>query len=440
MVLWLLSIIIVLLIFGSWTLTISVFIALIPFVATKLYSPIIRPKFSVIFLGGDNLSWSLVILTLWITALALISRTYIRHHYTEYMSFIRLVVALAIILVGSFTVTNLLSFYFLFEAALIPIMIIIIVWGRSPERLQAGLYIIIYTVSASLPLLISLLYIYFKHGSLFIYFPVEDISPVIILIISIAMLVKFPLYGVHLWLPKAHVEAPVGGSILLAAILLKLGPYGIVRLITFFPNYYVLSPLLTSWGLLRALVAAMICIRQLDIKALVAYASISHIGLVLAGLIRYTNGGMAGARIILIGHGLASSGLFALVWFVYEWTKSRSLLVNRGLHHVAPGLSLFWFLLVAANIGVPPRLNIAGELYIFAGLVAVADEPPIIYGILILYSLLTMAYRLALYTGVNHGEVSPHVNYIWQRPIYFTIRFLHVVPLVLSFFILSVFL
>lgn len=418
----------------------SVLIALIPLVVTKLYSPILRPKFSVFSVGGDNLSWSLVLLTLWITALALISRIYIRHHYTEYTSFIRLVIALAIILVGSFTVTNFLSFYFLFEAALIPIMIIIIVWGRSPERLQAGLYIIIYTVSASLPLLISLLYIYFKTGSLFIYFPAAGISPVVIFIMSMAMLVKFPLYGVHLWLPKAHVEAPVGGSILLAAILLKLGPYGIIRLMTFLPGYHVLSPFLTTWGLMRALVAALICIRQLDMKALVAYASISHIGLVLAGLIRYTSGGFAGARIILIGHGLASSGLFALVWFVYEWTKSRSLLVNRGLQHVAPGLSFFWFLLVAANIGVPPRLNIAGELYIFAGLVAVAGEPPIIYGILTIYSILTMVYRLALYTGLNHGEVSPHVNYIWQRPIYFTIRFLHIMPLVLSFFILSLFL
>lgn len=425
-------------ILGSWTLTMRVMLALVFIISLNLYSPILSTKYSLYFVGGDNLSWSLVILTIWISALALIRRTYIRHVYREYKSFLRLVIRLAIVLTLAFTVTNFMLFYILFEAALIPITIIIIVWGRRPERIQAGLYLVIYTVTASLPLLISLLYIYYVKGTIFFYFQVGEVPPIMLFIIRLAFLVKFPLYGIHLWLPKAHVEAPVGGSILLAALLLKLGPYGIIRLIGFVSNYFTLSSIFMTWGLVRGLAASIIRVRQLDMKALVAYASIRHIGLVLAGIMSYTRVGYSGAVIILLGHGLARSGLFALVWFVYEWTKSRSLVVNRGLHHVAPGLSLFWFLLVATNIGVPPSLNMVGEVNIFAGLVAVAGDLPLIYGLLILFSALTMLYRLTLYTGLNHGEVSPHVNFLWQRPIYFTIRFFHVAPLTIIFFIIPV--
>jgi len=428
-----LIILIVLTLLGSWTLTMVTMFALIPFMATKLYSSILSPKFALYFQGGDNLSWGLVLLTLWVGALALMSRTYIRHMYREYTTFLRLMLILFIVLYLAFTVTNLLVFYILFEAALIPIMIIIVVWGRRPERIQAGLYIIIYTVSASLPLLVSLLIVHYTKGTLFIYFSVGEMPPLLLFVMSIAFLVKFPVYGLHLWLPKAHVEAPVGGSMILAGLLLKLGPYGIIRLIRMFYNYHLLSPLFISWGLLRRVSAAIVCLRQIDIKALVAYASIRHMGMVLAGMITYTSTGYSGAVFILVGHGLASSGLFALVWFVYEWTKSRSLLVNRGLHHVAPALSLFWFLMIAANIGVPPSLTIAAEVHLFAGLAAIAGEPPITYGILVVYSVLTIGYSLNLFTSLNHGEVSPHVNFLWQRPIYYSISLLHLAPLVLRF-------
>lgn len=130
--------------------------------------------------------------------MALIRRTYIRHTYNGYQSFLRLIIALAFILILAFTVTNFLRFYFLFEGALIPIILIIIIWGRRPERLQAGVYIIIYTVTASLPLLILLLYTFYTHNSLFFYFPYNSMPPLILFIMRVAMLVKFPLYGVHL--------------------------------------------------------------------------------------------------------------------------------------------------------------------------------------------------------------------------------------------------
>lgn len=434
-------IILVLLFIDHWVLTISFMLGSIPILATILYKPIISPTFLSLILITDKLRVTLVMLTFWVCGLALVSRTYILHAGYKARLYLRLVIRLWIILTLAFLVSSLLTFYILFEAALIPILIIIILWGRRPERLYAGIYIIIYTISASLPLLFLLLLLKKDHGRLFYIREYPSIGASTLFFISLAFLVKFPIYGVHTWLPKAHVEAPVGGSILLAGVLLKLGPYGIMRFIIIFPAYGELIPLFTTWGILGRLAAGIICIRQTDIKSLVAYASVSHIGLVLAALITYTNLGWWGARLILIGHGLARSGLFALVGAVYEWTHSRSLIVNRGLIHIAPGLGFFFFLLVAFNIGVPPSLNIGAEVFIIRSLVVVEDpEVPIIYVILILFSVVSILYRLALYTSLYHGEVSPSFNYFWTRPIYYTIRLLHIIPLVIGFFVIPVFL
>lgn len=187
-----------------WPIVLVITFTSIPFLATILYKPILSPIFISQNLAYDSLRRRLILLTRWIIGLALAIRTYTLHQKLRRGLFLKSSIILGITLILSFYVTNMARFYFLFEATLLPILILILGWGASPERLQAGLYIIIYTVSASLPLLIGLLYVINSESSLFIFGIKRNISSDSLLIIRLAFLVKFPLYGLHLWLPKVR--------------------------------------------------------------------------------------------------------------------------------------------------------------------------------------------------------------------------------------------
>ena len=207
--------------------------------------------------------------------------------------------------------------------------------------MQAGLYILLYTLFVSLPIIISIFYLYFKVGSIIFGFIIMEFSLYIFLCIRLVFFIKFPIFLVHLWLPKAHVESPVSGSMVLAGVILKLGGYGLVRLLGIRGGRVINYGLyFLRLGLIGGVYISLICLRQFDIKSLVAYSSVAHIGLVISGILIINLSGIIGSLILILAHGLCSSGLFCLTNIVYERTSSRSLFINKGIINIIPFLSL----------------------------------------------------------------------------------------------------
>lgn len=268
------------------------------------------------------------------------SKVYLLKNYDFLFSFT--VLLLLISLFCAFSSLNFFVFYLFFEIRLIPTLFLILGWGYQPERIQAGVYLLFYTILASLPIIVSLFFVYVNFLTLSLTLFVFNLSGFFfIILIIIVFLVKVPMFLVHLWLPKAHVEAPVAGSMILAGVILKLGGYGILRLIYLFKSsIFSFGYLFVVLSLLGGVIVSLICLRQRDIKSLIAYSSVAHIGLILGGSFTQTYYGLIGSLVIMVSHGLCSSGLFCLANISYERCLSRSLYLNKGLLRVIPSLSL----------------------------------------------------------------------------------------------------
>ena len=354
-------------------------------------------NYTFMFESYDLLRKSLVLLSIWLIMLMIIAQKRVNYKRLLLINMIVLLVRLVL----TFNTTNIIIFYFFFEWSLIPIFFIIIGWGYQPERLKASLSLFFYTLFASLPLLISIVIIINWSGSVKLRIIITQGMPNFLWTITVlAFLVKFPMYFVHLWLPKAHVEAPVSGSIILAGVLLKLGGYGIIRLIRV-TNIRIISSQIIALALIGGGILGVLCIVQRDIKVVIAYSSVVHIALVIAGRLRLTKWGFEGVLIIILAHGVCSSGIFAAANMIYERRHSRRFFFNSGLLNRRAIFRIVWFVLIVANFGGPFTYNLLGEILLILNLSSLAINS---LSVVLFLSFFSAAYRLILYRSTNQGQ------------------------------------
>jgi len=246
-------------------------------------------------------------------------------------------------LVLRFRVKRVFEYYYFFEVVLLPIFLLIIGWGYQPERIRASLYMLFYTLTASLPLLLVVLSLGLVNGRTRIVYSgliAGECGPLITLCLVMAFIVKFPIYGAHLWLPKAHVEAPVSGSMILAGVLLKLGGYGV----------FIISGLISIGGVTNGLarvsligsrIVAVEILRSRDIKVAIAYSSVVHMSIIIAVLLRVGFLGVLGGVWIIVAHGLTSSGIFRGANMMYERRHSRGIRANKGVLSYFPRMTSY---------------------------------------------------------------------------------------------------
>ena len=323
-------------------------------------------------LGLDGISLFFIILTTFLTPLCMLISWYsIKYKMKEFLIMLLLT---ELLLINVFAVCDLFFFYIFFESILIPMFIIIGIWGSRQRKIHAAYQFFFYTLFGSILMLLGIIFIYLHTGTTDIQLLVQsELSHYRQIILWLAFFasfaVKIPMLPVHIWLPEAHVEAPTAGSVILAGVLLKLGTYGIVRfMIPLFP-YAMLyfTPLVYTICIISIIYASATTIRQIDLKKIIAYSSVVHMNFALLGLFTNTSYGIEGSLYFMLGHGIVSSGLFLCIGVLYDRYHTRNILYYGGLIQTMPIFSVFFLIFTLANLGLPGMVNFVGEFLVLIG-------------------------------------------------------------------------
>lgn len=367
------------------------------------------PQFSVFYhLGVDGISVLFLLLNAFITVLVVIAGwSVIQSRVAQYMASFLIMSGL---LNGVFSALDGLLFYVFFEATLIPMFVIIGIWG-GPNRVYAALKFFLYTLFGSLLMLVALLYLYNKSGGSFAILdwwklPLPlGMQMLLFFGLLFAFAVKVPMWPVHTWLPDAHTEAPTGGSVVLAAIMLKLGAYGLVRFtLPILPDASrQLAWLMIALSLIAVVYIGLVALVQTDMKRLIAYSSISHMGFVTLGLFIFNAYGVEGALLQMISHGFISAAMFLCVGVMYDRMHSRNIADYGGVVNTMPRFAALMMLFAMANCGLPATSGFVGEFMVIMGAmkanfwIAFAAATMLVFG---------AAYTLWMYKRVIFGAVA----------------------------------
>jgi NADH-quinone oxidoreductase subunit M len=369
-------------------------------------------------IGLDGMSLVLVVLTTLLMAISIpASFSYIKKREKEFYFFL---LVLETGMIGTFVALDLFLFYLFWELMLVPMYFIIGVWGGE-HRIYASIKFFLYTAFGSALLLIVIFYLYFQAGQQLGVSPSFNFENFTALTLSLTMqkwlfwgfvlafLIKIPLFPFHTWLPYAHTEAPTAGSVILAGILLKTGVYGILRFaVPIFPEAVVVcTPFLMLLAVIGIVYGAMVALVQQDIKRLVAYSSVSHMGMLLAGILAWNLPGVEGGMIQMINHGLSTGALFLIVGMIYERRHTRDVNDFGGLAKIMPVYATFFMIFTLSSIGLPGLNGFVGEFLILYGLMGYSY---IWASIAALGVILGAVYMLRLYKRMMFGEITHEAN------------------------------
>nr|YP_665717.1 NADH dehydrogenase subunit 4 [Mesostigma viride]AAL36756.1 NADH dehydrogenase subunit 4 [Mesostigma viride] len=368
------------------------------------------------FVGVDGISLFFILLTTFLIPVCLLVSWSNIHHYRKayFIAFL----AMESLLISVFCLLDLLLFYIFFESVLIPMFLIIGVWGSRERKIRAAYQFFIYTLFGSVFMLLGILFLHFEIGTTdFLVLQTTEISEKVQLICWLAFFasfaVKVPMVPVHIWLPEAHVEAPTAGSVLLAGILLKLGTYGLLRFsITLFPMASIyFTPLVYTMSVIAILYTSLTTLRQIDLKKIIAYSSVAHMNFVTIGLFSQNVQGIEGSIFLMLSHGLVSSALFLCVGVLYERHKTRLLKYYGGSVHTMPLFAIFFLIFTLAGLSFPGTSSFVGEFLILVG----AFQNNISTAILASIGMvLGAAYSIWLYNRVVFGNLKSHYSKTFQ--------------------------